>query len=333
MRNVVKKSKKIYQKNRAPFSYLQRKKNNKLYKNINNTKKLKKMNCNPLVEDKKVVAESCYTPDVLNQIKEYYNKFNESVKIISNDPYEIWLQLNKRLTHCKKEDCWLNEIKDINLKNKFDKYIFAPDYPKEWENNPNEWLSNFDILNVLKQYEDKYSEFEFIGPSAINFDEKVKEYNCNCVENKLCHFSLDSFLKKNKSKIGIIFNLDEHDEDGSHWVSLFIDIKEKIIFYFDSNGDQIPGEIQILKDRIIKQGNDIKPPITLNYIDNHRKTHQQGNTECGMYSLFFIITMLTSSTEFNKKMTMEDKLKLFKKTRIPDKYVEKYRKKYFNSPQ
>jgi len=49
-----------------------------------------------------------------------------------------------------------------------------------------------------------------------------------------------------------------------------------------------------------------------------------------MYSLFFLITMLTGKTEFKNNMTMKEKIHLFKSGRIPDKFVEKYRKKYFN---
>lgn len=312
-----------------------RKQTKRIYNNLNKTKKIEKMNCNPFVENKTIHKDSCYTPNVLEQIKDSYNNFHQTDKIISKNVIEIWNELNKRLTYCNKEDCWLEQIKDVNLKNNIDKYIFAPDYPKEWDKNPNEWLSNFDILNVLKQYEKKYENFEFIGPSAIDFDKKVKEYNCNCVENKLCHFSLKNNIVKKKNKIGIIFNTDNHDQSGSHWVSLFIDIKNKFIFYFDSNGEPIPKEIDILKDRIIIQGKELYKPIHFKYIDNHKTEHQMGNTECGMYSLFFIITMLTNKTELNKNknMTFKDKIKLFKKTRIPDKYVEKYRKKYFNTPE
>ena len=307
--------------------------NNRITKKLfNKNRKIEKMNCNPLVENKTIHKDSCFTPDVIHQIKDSYNTVNESNKILSNNPKEIWNTLKENLTNCKKEDCWLNQIKDLELKNKIDQAIFAPDHPKEWDTNPNEWLSNFDILDVLKQYEKKYENFKFIGPSAIDFDKKVKEYNCNCVENKLCHFSLKNMMNEKKNKIGIIFNLDEHDEKGSHWVSLFIDIQYKFIFYFDSNGEPIPNEIEILKDRIINQGKELSPKILFKYNDNHTKEHQEGNTECGMYSLFFIITMLTSKTEFKKRMSLKDKFKLFKKTRIPDKYVEKYRKKYFNSP-
>jgi len=307
-------------------------KTKKIKLKFNKTKKIEKMNCSPIVKNKTIQNNSCYTPDVLNEIKNAYNKNNKLNQIIEEEPKEIWLQLNERLNHCKKEDCWLQEIKNEEIKNKIDKYIFAPDYPKEWEDNPNEWLSNYDILDVLKQYEKTYSNFEFIGPCAIDFDKKLIETNNNCVENRLCNFYLENFIKRNKNKIGVIFNLDKHDEDGSHWISLFIDIKNKLIFYFDSNGEKIPPEIEILIKRIIEQGKNLKKPIYFNYDNNTNNEHQTGNTECGMYSLFFIITMLTNSTDFNKKMSMKEKIKLFKNKKIPDKYVEKYRKIYFNSP-
>ena len=56
-----------------------------------------------------------------------------------------------------------------------------------------------------------------------------------------------------KNKIAIVFNLDRHDQPGSHWVSLFIDLECKFIFYFDSAGNPIPEEIKVLKDRLIKE--------------------------------------------------------------------------------
>lgn len=299
----------------------------------NKIKKQNKMACSPLVEGKQVSSDTCYTPDILVKIKEEYNKGHENDPIKHDKPLEIWKVLKERLFHCEKEDCWLKEIKDKELRDNIDKYIFAPDYPEEWNENPNEWLSNYDILDVIQQYKIKYPPFEFIGPSAIDFDSKLKELDGQCVENQLCHFSLDKIIQKKKNFIGIIFNLDKYHESGSHWVSMCIDIKHKIIFYFDSGGDTIPPEIEILKNRIIDQGKQLHRPIHFTYYDNHGRSHQKGNTECGMYSLFFILTMLTSKTEFKKRMSMQDKLNLFQKKNIPDKYVEKYRKKYYNNPE
>jgi hypothetical protein len=300
----------------------------------NNTRKkitIKKMNCSPLVENKTVLSETCFTSEILMQIRDNYNKNHpNNKKITSDNPVTVWETLKERLTACDKEDCWLKEIKDTKLRKDIDDYIFAPDHPPDWNKNPNEWLSNIDILKVLKQYEQKNKNFLFLGPTPIDFDTKLPERGYSCVESQICNLSIKEQKKAGKNKIGIVFNLDKHNESGSHWVSLFIDLEKRIIFYFDSAGDSIPREILVLKERIIKQGKEMEPPILFKYYDSKNIRHQQGNTECGMYSLFFLITMLTGKTEFKNNMTMKEKIHLFKSGRIPDKFVEKYRKKYFN---
>lgn len=299
--------------------------------NLKNKKKtLKKMNCNPLVENKTVLPNSCLTKEVLIQIKNEYNKHHSKNPIVSTNTNDLWYSLKDRLKNCEKEDCWLEEIKDAKLRKQIDEMSFAPDKPPEWKREPNAWLSNYDILNVLKQYEKKYKCFRFIGPSPIDFDSRIPHNNNVCVWEEICNLSIKDYVNKNINKIGIIFNLDKHNESGSHWVSLFIDLKDKFIFYFDSNGVQIPEEIKILVDRIIEQGKNLETPILFDFYENYPFEHQQGNTECGMYSLFFIISMLTDKIGRKKINDYKDKIKYFKTVVIPDKYVFKYRNKYFN---
>ena len=141
---------------------------------------------------------------------------------------------------------------------------------------------------------------------------------------------MSKFVYKGIKKIGVVFNLDRHDQPGSHWTSLFIDLEDKIIFYMDSAGDTIPKEVNKLVERIMNQGLELFTPIQFVYHENHPFTHQYGNNECGMYSLYFIITMLLNKTDRKKFKTIQDKINYFKKHRIPDKYVFSYRKKYFN---
>jgi hypothetical protein len=228
-------------------------------------------------------------------------------------------------------------------------HIFAPKHPPAWNTNPDEWLSNFDIFEVTKQYESTYPEFKMIGPTTIDFDTKIPEYGGKCVMEDLCRFSLETFIKANKTKIGIVFNLDRYYESGSHWVSMFIDLKNKFIFYFDSADNEIPSEIWQSKpnnmqtlplvNRIIQQGKELENPIHFKFYNNRGVRHQNGNTECGMYSLFFIITMLTGKlteklpgkTHVTKtKLSVKERIHLFLKTKIPDNIVFKYRKLYFN---
>jgi Ulp1 family protease len=136
-------------------------------------------------------------------------------------------------------------------------------------------------------------------------------------------------LKLGKRKIGVIFNLDKMEESGSHWVSLFIDLQDEFIFYFDSNGDKIPKEIKVFVDRIKSYCGQLHSPIHLQEYNNYKVQHQYENTECGMYSLFFIITMLSGKINNVPVESYEEKIQLFREPRIPDKYVSDFRKIYF----
>lgn len=302
-------------------------KQNGMNKQIGSRTRKKRMNCSPMTAGKQATKYTCYTVDILKRIRDEYNKDHPDVPITREDPHEIWEMLNTRLTKCRVEDCWLNEIDDKELRSQIDSYIFAPDSPPEWENNPNEWLTNYDILDVLDQYQTAYPQFLFLGPAPIDFDTKIAHKTC--VEQSLCDFSVKKCLKNGKTKIGIIFNTDPHTKGGKHWISMFIDLEELFVFYFDSAGDKIPEEIAVFRDRVIKQASD--ESLVLRYYDNHGRDHQRGYTECGMYSLFFIITMLTWKIGRNsRKTSLKKRLHLFMKGNIKDDYIEKYRKIYYN---
>lgn len=292
-------------------------------------KSLKKMNCSPAVKGKTANSNTCYTTDILMKIRNAYNaghSINE--KIASDDPAVVWNELNQRLAKCEKEDCWLTELKDANLRKEIDEYIFAPDQPPEWKKNKNEWLSNYDIEKVMRQYEKTYPDFLFVGPTPIDFATRLPEKGGKCVWQELCSLRLTDMVKRGKHKLGITFNLDKHNEPGSHWVSLFVDLKHNFIFYYDSAAGNTPREIVNLKKNLIDQGK--RMHLALKFHKNI-KAHQFGNTECGMYSLFFIITMLTSEVDGTSKLSLDEKMKLFKGGKIPDAYVEKYRNVYFNN--
>jgi hypothetical protein len=315
-----------------------RKKSIKKYNNqiiFDTSHEIKSTNCSPIVDGKTLDENSCLTPEVLLLIKNEYNKHYPTEQILSKDPREIWNTITYKLSKkgCKKDKCILNEIKDEKLRKNVEKRIFAPEQPVEWETNPDEWLSNYDIFNVLHQYEQTYPDFKFIGPTTIDFDTRLPEYDNKCVEDKLCEFDLKKDLKKGYQHFACVFNLDKHYQSGSHWVSIFVDIPEKIIFYFDSAGaTNIPPEITILVKRLQKQSLELEHSFRFKFYNNSSLRHQNGNTECGMYALFFVITMLTGKTPFykNKVLSMKERIELFMKKKIPDEVVFDYRDLYFN---
>jgi len=279
---------------------------------------LQKLNCSPKPKGE-VNNFSCYTNKALYKLRDLWNARHPDAKILTSSPKEIHKQLGEKLSGtCNKESCWLKQKAEFGKVSSDMADSFAPESPPEWKKNPNEWLSSIDIMNVMKQYEKAYKCFDFIGPSPIDFD-KRKLYG-ECVWDELCNFSLEDQIKKGKTKIGIIFNTDPHNKPGQHWISMFINIKKKHIFFFDSTGDKPVPEIMKLVDRIKEQGLNLTPKIVFKYDSNEGIEHQYGNTECGIYSLFFIVHMLED------KMTEH-----YLKTHIlKDEYMQKFRKVYFN---
>jgi len=295
-------------------------------------KTLKKMNCSPAVDGKTPVKGSCFPAEVLQKLKTSYNQHHTHHAIHATDPQDVWKELKERMSVCTKEDCWLDVIQSPAERKKLDKHLFAPDHPKEWIKNPNEWLTNYDILAVLQQYEKTDPSFRFIGPTPIDFDERPTKMDGQCVWEDLCNLDIRKMLDSKKTNLGIIFNLDKHDGPGSHWVSLFVNLKDNYVFYMDSGGAKIPKEIDNLVKRIQDQALKINPHQPMKFYQNHPMEHQMGNTECGIYSLFFIITMLTGEIEKGQISTIKQKHDFFTKKRIPDKYIEKFRQVYFNQP-
>jgi hypothetical protein len=305
-------------------------------KKKNKTKrKLEKMNCNPVV-DKTKIQSSCYTPDALEHVKIAYNSSHED-EILSDEPEVIWEELREKITECPREDCWLDQIKDPDTRVQLDNVLFAPDRPKEWDNDPVSWLSNYDIEAVLKQYERSHPEFKLLGPSAIDYDTKLGD---SCVWDDLCRLSLSNLIRRKKRKLGIVFNLDKHDGPGTHWVAMFVDLDDSKIIYYDSALNNVPHEVSRLKREIIKQGKQLEEPIHFEYIQN-KVSHQNTNTECGVFCLYFLITMLTRKLDpdMNRKLCgnssrqkkdINDVLKIFMNKGLNDDMMIQYREKFFN---
>ena len=280
-------------------------------------KKLKKVKCAPKNKND-VLPYTCYSKNGLHKIKNIWNKKHPDRKIISNEPRNIWKTLQYIFKEsCNKESCWIkqkciNENIDVNIRD----YTFAPKAPESWKENPNEWLTSTDIIEVMKQYEKKYPTFEFIGPSPIDYDKHLA-YG-ECVWEELCEFSLSKTIAEGKREIGIIFNLDKHNQPGSHWIAMFINTKKRHIYFLDSYGVKMPRQVKKFKTKIQKQSLKIGNGKEYKLFENKRR-HQYSDSECGMYSLYFIIQLL-EGVSFNK----------FVKKRVKDNYMMKLRKIYFN---
>ena len=286
-------------------------------KNQRKTKKLsngKEDRCAPKPEGDRLPF-SCYTKESLHKIKDIWNKRNPEKQILSNDPKTIWRGLKTRLSRtCKRESCWLKQkfIKE-NIDKEVIKYTFRPKRPKTWKKKKDEWLNSNDITKFMNQYEHRHKDFKFLGPSPINYDTHLM--SDECVWEELCKFELKN-MKSSKTKIGIVFNLDPHYKSGSHWVALFINTRDRCIYYFDSYGDKIPKGIMKFVKKVQNQSSNIGPEYQFK---QNKKRHQYSNSECGMFCLHFIRSMILHNNwdELSTK-------------KLSDKEMLRLRKVYYN---
>jgi hypothetical protein len=235
---------------------------------------------------------SCFNKKSLLKIAKSWNKNNPNnkIKINGKTVKEIWGQIDNKLKKkCNDELCW---TKQDFLKNSNVKKSFKPLKPKSWNHNKFEWLSTTDIENVIKQYEEKYPNFRFIGAVPMDFDSKYGVGQC--IVNELCNVNLKKMIMSKIFKIGIVFNLDKHNQDGSHWVSMFIDLKKDGIYYFDSYGTEEPKEVKNLANRLLEQAKGMGK-LNMKYKVNKIR-HQFKNSECGVYCINFIVSMLEGET-------------------------------------
>ena len=270
---------------------------------------------------------SCFTIIQLKKMSESYNNFIDEKKIKGNkinivdNKRELIKQLTSKLENiCKDQICW---IKQNFIKVLKDDDIFNNTFRPSGPNGKFEWLSTTHINDVMTQYEDKYKEFKFYGAVPIDFDDLsflgIKDINYD-------------ELFKTKTKLGFVFNLDEHWKNGSHWVSLFADLEKKQIYFFDSYGKRPEKRIRNLVKRISRwchtthncddicsitdgsesymrrdKKNNIEEKLNIEY---NRNRHQYKNSECGVYSLNFILRLLNGSSfnEITETKVLDDEI-------------------------
>lgn len=261
---------------------------------------------------------SCIQLNILIELVKAYNQSNptDSIKLFQNfetlnpNKYKRYLlkQIKSKLTQCNSQQCWTEQdfIKNMKEKTREEllKYTFRPEGPE----GKFEWLNTINIDDVMKQYEKKYNNFKFLGAVPIDFD------NLSVLGIKNLDFN--NLINQGKIYIGIIFNLDKHDESGSHWVSLFSDLQKGRIYFYDSYGVQPAEQIRSFIRRILKflQNNSINDAIS----DYNKIRHQYENSECGVYSINFILAMLGGKT-----------FEEISNNKIPDKEINKLRNTFF----
>lgn len=262
--------------------------------------------CSPINEKEPL----CYPKKALIKLIEIANltKVLRQIKINDRDTSRaLYKKLESRLkTYCGKDKHWLwcgvldRLVVAISLPRaaairsclkKIEKKNLRPEKPLTWYKKPKTWLSNFDIQNVMLQYKDaKRYRYDFLGVFPIDFTKKSA--SGVCMHSSFCSIDIKDYIRRGIKHIGLITNLDRHDEPGSHWTSTFIVIDSNSSsyggYYYDSAVNNIPTDLRDFFDNVKVQCDALYPRKVFN-IDYNKKKHQYKGSECGVFSMIFQI--------------------------------------------
>lgn len=254
---------------------------------------------------------TCFDRKGLLRIIEKYNKYSPTkIKYTDKTSNEqLWNLIRNGLENAchDQEWCWLDQ--DFLKNDQFIQQYYKPPRPT----TKTKWLSTHDIDDVLKQFENEYPDFMFMGAVPIDFDEVIEEYKnmnvCPLISGGGRGHSLPVM------RYGFVFNLDQHDQRGSHWVCMFLNLlgPDKFIGYFDSYGILPPIQIKRLIERLKKQ---IKNCLGIDVIYKCNTTrHQHKGTECGVYCLYFIYQCLTGNSfeSITETLILDDDVNKFRR--------------------
>jgi len=272
---------------------------------------------------------SCFTLAELHEIANNYNETHKKDQLkLYPTKKEMITQLDSKLKEsCSDQTCWatlkfLKNSDDLSM-------AFKPMGPV----GQYDWLSTTDINDCMERYMKLYPHFLFVGAVPIDIED-LDQFGVKTLDyNKL--------IKKGFYILGIIFNLDEHYKSGSHWVSFFVDFKGQRIYYSDSAGNPPEQRVKRLVKKIAEKFyakdypnkkvielpidsymNQSGPNAMEKIYDIRFNTmqHQRGGSECGVYSMNFLIRLLRGDTFDN-----------IHETRIEDRKINLCRREYYKN--
>lgn len=237
---------------------------------------------------------SCLSLDELISMAKAHNETHPRNKITLKQDYDTMYpgkykkylveQFTKHYGQiCDNQKCWtkqpfIKKIHNTKIKEEIEKFTFRPDGPE----GKFAWLNTFNINDVMSQYEYRHRDFKFLGAVPIDFDELPS--------TGIRDLNFKELLDRGQTKLGVVFNLDRHNQPGSHWVALFSNIKEGKIYFFDSYAMRPEPQIGKFMRRIERfcKANGVQRTEA----DYNHERYQYGNRECGMFSINFILRML-----------------------------------------
>lgn len=174
------------------------------------------------------------------------------------------------------------------------------------------WMSNFNIEDVLSRLS-KVPEHKFVA-----FRCELRDFD----SDGRC--ALDAFECTPGWCYGIVLNTDKSPGRGEHWIAVFADLRADdrwTVEFFNSGKSTFPEFAKLISDWAAKLRKIEGAPSQIDTLNVVKKQIQFDNTECGVYSVIFVIGRVINipSEAFNGEHA------------IPFKKINEMRKVLFNN--
>lgn len=182
---------------------------------------------------------------------------------------------------------------------------FTPKMPSEWKRNEYAWLSNWDIDKVMQQYEEEESyKCKYLGTFSVDFATQGQ-----CDYTRACEIDLKRLLKEKKHHVGCVINTDPHDKPGQHWIALFMVINPRLpcygAYFYDSTASPPPPQVLAYMKMMRQKAHATFPGKRFRLAWSNKKM-QWKNTECGVFSMAYIIRWLNMLKNRKGKVDMRE---------------------------
>jgi len=194
--------------------------------------------------------------------------------------------------------------------------------------NSTRLLDNFNIDHNVWQWMRVHPEFQGCGFAMIDFMAHPLPLMGDFPGLiRLSEYDPVRAYKEGKTCAGCVINSDRHSGGGVHWMALFVDMRGSsgsiwTVSFFNSSGRAPVSEIVRWQRAMCERMAPLAAShgTTAEDIAVSQVEHQMGNTECGPYSLYYIWSRLQGVPDAE-----------FRKHRIPDEKMEKFRKSLFRT--
>lgn len=257
--------------------------------------------CSPVAAENRALGSTCFSLPTLRTLAERWNAAHSQDKHIPTPAKAtsrtLWTALRQAMrAECgtRSDACWVDRdgpLADTTLANA----SFAPTKPASWVKNPRTWLSTTDIDRVMAQHAlVPANKFKWLG--ALPRDFRAPHPAGGCVSDKMCDLNLTNMVKQTTTvNLGVVFNLDRHDESGSHWVAAFVCMDPTStlfgVNFSNSTGSPPVDEIKSWCDDVART---LGAPFIINKVEKQHK-----NTECGVFSMYILIRCLQTYRGLN----------------------------------